>query len=102
MVRKNILMNYVIWLGAMHTAKLLPHLWNRPQDIIYVPTFILFGYYFAIIKLYALLTLHEVSILVFANYLGNTTHPCHRLVGVLVLVLTTRLKSWLLLPLTRS
>lgn len=42
------------------TVKLIPHLWHRPQDIIHVPAFILFGYYFAIMKVYALLTLHEV------------------------------------------
>lgn len=49
-----------MWLFATRTAKLLPHLWHRPQDVIYVPAFILFGYYFAIMKLYALCTLHEV------------------------------------------
>lgn len=43
------------------TAKLLPHLWHRPQDVIHVPAFILFGYYFAIMKLYALFTLHETG-----------------------------------------
>ena len=41
----------------------MPHLWQRPQDIIHVPAFILFGYYFAVMKLYALFTLHEVSLL---------------------------------------
>lgn len=66
-LHRNILLSYVVWLGATRTAKLLPHLWNRPQDIIYVPAFILFGYYFAIMKLYALLTLHEVRVLVFAG-----------------------------------
>jgi len=57
----NILISYTVWLMATRTAKLLPHLWNRPQDIIYVPAFILFGYYFSIMKLYALLTLHETG-----------------------------------------
>jgi len=57
----NILLSYVVWLSATRTAKLLPHLWRRPQDIIYVPAFILFGYYFAIMKIYALLTLHETG-----------------------------------------
>ena len=47
---------------ATRTAKLLPHLWQRPQDVIFVPAFILFGYYFAIMKVYALLTLHEVRV----------------------------------------
>jgi cellulose synthase/poly-beta-1,6-N-acetylglucosamine synthase-like glycosyltransferase len=58
---RNILTSYLVWLAATRTAKLLPHLWARPQDIVYVPAFILFGYYFAIMKVYALLTLHEVS-----------------------------------------
>ena len=61
---RNILTSYLVWLAATRTAKLLPHLWTRPQDIIYVPAFILFGYYFAIMKVYALLTLHEVGVLV--------------------------------------
>ncbi|RDB15598.1 hypothetical protein Hypma_004061 [Hypsizygus marmoreus] len=51
----------MVWLTATRTAKLLPHLWHRPQDIIYVPAFILFGYYFAIMKIYALFTLHETG-----------------------------------------
>jgi len=46
---------------ATRTAKLLPHLWHRPQDIIHVPAFILFGYYFAVMKIYALFTLHETG-----------------------------------------
>ena len=58
----NILLSYMVWLLATRTAKLLPHLWDRPQDIIHVPAFILFGYYFAIMKVYALCTLHEVCI----------------------------------------
>jgi hypothetical protein len=57
----NIVISYFVWLMATRTAKLLPHLWNRPQDIIYVPAFIAFGYYFAIMKLYALCTLHETG-----------------------------------------
>jgi hypothetical protein len=57
---RNIIASYGVWLMATRTAKLIPHLWKRPQDIIYVPAFILFGYYFAIMKVYALLTLHEV------------------------------------------
>lgn len=54
------MISYFVWLMATRTAKLLPHLWTRPQDIIHIPAFILFGYYFAIMKVYALLTLHEV------------------------------------------
>ncbi|KAF9062746.1 hypothetical protein BDP27DRAFT_1385088 [Rhodocollybia butyracea] len=50
---RNILLPYFTWLLAARTAKLLPHLWYCPKDIIYVPAFIL----------YALCTLHEVSAL---------------------------------------
>ncbi|KAE9400315.1 hypothetical protein BT96DRAFT_965400 [Gymnopus androsaceus JB14] len=57
----NVLCSYLAWLLATRTAKLLPHLWYRPQDIIHVPAFIIFGYYFAIMKLYALFTLHETG-----------------------------------------
>ncbi|RXW15837.1 hypothetical protein EST38_g10018 [Candolleomyces aberdarensis] len=57
----NIIASYVVWLTATRTLKLFPHLWHRPQDIIHVPAFILFGYYFAIMKVYALFTLHETG-----------------------------------------
>jgi hypothetical protein len=57
---RNVILSYIVWLTATRTAKLLPHLWDRPQDIIHVPAFILFGYYFSIMKIYALFTLHEV------------------------------------------
>ncbi|KAI8992885.1 nucleotide-diphospho-sugar transferase [Trametes punicea] len=60
-IHRNVIISYVVWLLATRTAKLLPHLWYRPQDIIYVPAFILFGYYFAVMKIYALLTLHETG-----------------------------------------
>ncbi len=58
---RNVIISYFVWLFATRTAKLLPHLWDRPQDVIHVPAFILFGYYFSIMKIYALLTLHEAS-----------------------------------------
>lgn len=77
----NILASYGVWLTATRTAKLLPHLWHQPEHIIYVPAFIAFGYYFAIMKLYALVTLHEVSpryvfaiarfLTCFADWLGH-------------------------------
>jgi len=58
---RNVLCSWLVWLFATRTFKLLPHLWSRPQDIIHVPAFVLFCYYFAIMKIYALFTLHEVS-----------------------------------------
>jgi len=58
---RNIVASYMVWLLATRTAKLLPHLWYQPEHIIYVPAFIIFGYYFAIMKIYALFTLHETA-----------------------------------------
>ncbi|KAG0364727.1 hypothetical protein BGZ54_007219 [Gamsiella multidivaricata] len=57
----DIIISYVVWLMMTRIIKLLPHLFKRPQDIIWVPAFLIFGYYFAIMKLYALFTLHEVG-----------------------------------------
>ncbi|KAH9919480.1 glycosyltransferase family 2 protein [Epithele typhae] len=57
----NVLVSYLVWLLVTRAFKLLPHLWHRPQDVIYLPAFILFGYYFAVMKIYALFTLHETG-----------------------------------------
>ena len=65
---RNIILSYIVWLTATRTAKLLPHLWHQPEHIIYVPAFILFGYYFAVMKVYALLTLHEVRATSYSSY----------------------------------
>ena len=67
---------WLVWLFCTRTFKLLPHLWNHPAHIIYVPAWIIFGYYLcvasppsvlvaltssALMKLYALFTLHETG-----------------------------------------
>ncbi|KAF9358795.1 hypothetical protein BGX34_008770 [Mortierella sp. NVP85] len=57
----DIIISYLVWLMMTRIIKLLPHLFKRPQDIIWVPAFLIFGYYFAIMKVYALFTLHEVG-----------------------------------------
>ncbi|KAL2074619.1 hypothetical protein VTL71DRAFT_8397 [Oculimacula yallundae] len=41
--------------------KPLPHFWRNPYDILYIPFYILFGYYHSLIKLKALLTVWVVS-----------------------------------------
>jgi cellulose synthase/poly-beta-1,6-N-acetylglucosamine synthase-like glycosyltransferase len=86
----NVLLSYMVWLTATRTAKLLPHLWWRPQDVIYVPAFILFGYYFSIMKLYALVTLHEVRPFSFPLSPALLMHVARRLAGALVPVSVTR------------
>ncbi|KAG0005481.1 hypothetical protein BGZ79_004481 [Entomortierella chlamydospora] len=57
----DIFISYIVWLMMTRIIKLIPHLFKRPQDIIWVPAFLIFGYYFAIMKIYALFTLHEVG-----------------------------------------
>ncbi|KAF9193284.1 hypothetical protein BGZ51_003805 [Haplosporangium sp. Z 767] len=57
----DIVISYIVWLMMTRIVKLLPHLFKRPQDIIWVPAFLVFGYYFAVMKIYALFTLHEVG-----------------------------------------
>ncbi|KAG0080330.1 hypothetical protein BGZ93_004650 [Podila epicladia] len=57
----DIIISYIVWLMMTRIVKLLPHLIKRPQDFIWVPAFLIFGYYFAIMKIYALFTLHEVG-----------------------------------------
>jgi cellulose synthase/poly-beta-1,6-N-acetylglucosamine synthase-like glycosyltransferase len=57
----NIAISYICWLLLTRTIKLLPHFFKRPRDIIWVPAWLVFNYYFAVMKIYALFTLHEVG-----------------------------------------
>ncbi|KAI8582411.1 hypothetical protein K450DRAFT_227046 [Umbelopsis ramanniana AG] len=57
----NIAISYIVWLLLTRAIKLLPHFFKRPQDIIWVPAWLVFNYYFAVMKIYALFTLHEVG-----------------------------------------
>ncbi|ORX98977.1 putative polysaccharide synthase [Basidiobolus meristosporus CBS 931.73] len=57
----NVLISYVVWLLCTRVIKLIPHFFRRPQDIIYVPAWLVFGYYFAIMKIYSLFTLHVTA-----------------------------------------
>lgn len=50
-----------MWLLLTRSLKLLPHLYRHPKDIVFVPLWLLFGYYFAVMKLYALVTLHKTE-----------------------------------------
>jgi hypothetical protein len=56
----NILISYFVWLTLTRTLKLLPHLVKRPKDVLFIPAWIAFGFFFSVLKLYALFTLHEV------------------------------------------
>lgn len=57
----NVILSYIGWLLLTRGLKLLPHFYRRPQDVIHLPAWLLFNYYFAIMKVYALFTLHEVG-----------------------------------------
>jgi len=84
------MLNYFIWLIFIRTLRLMPHLWNRPKDIIYIPAFVAFGYCFEFIKLYALLTLHKVSYISapFFQVMQTVLKSLFRLNGVRGLELT--------------
>ncbi|ORZ07678.1 polysaccharide synthase [Absidia repens] len=57
----NIAASYFAWLLITRCVKLLPHLAKRPQDIWALPAFLIFNFYFAVMKLYALVTLHQTG-----------------------------------------
>jgi hypothetical protein len=53
-----IITSYLVWLLLTRTIKYMPHFVRRPQDVIYVPVWIVFNIYFALMKIYCLFTLH--------------------------------------------
>jgi cellulose synthase/poly-beta-1,6-N-acetylglucosamine synthase-like glycosyltransferase len=57
----NIAISYIVWLLVTRALKLTPHFLKRPQDIWVLPFWLLFNYYFAIMKIYALFTLHVTA-----------------------------------------
>ncbi|CAO3593367.1 unnamed protein product [Absidia cylindrospora] len=57
----NIAISYIVWLLVTRALKLFPHFLKRPQDIWVLPFWLLFNYYFAIMKIYALFTLHVTA-----------------------------------------
>ena len=54
----NIVASYLVWLMLTRLVKLSPHLIRWPQHIIYLPAFLIFNFYFALMKIYALFTLN--------------------------------------------
>ncbi|KAI8062410.1 glycosyltransferase like family 2-domain-containing protein [Gongronella butleri] len=57
----NIAVSYICWLLVTRALKLIPHFLRRPQDIWVIPFWLIFNYYFAIMKIYALFTLHVTA-----------------------------------------
>ena len=49
------------WIFASKLVKPFPHFWRNPVDLVFLPGYILFGYYHSLIKLYALLTFWDCA-----------------------------------------
>ncbi|TPX36752.1 hypothetical protein SmJEL517_g01146 [Synchytrium microbalum] len=56
-----IILSYVIWLLLTRLVKYMPHFVKRPQDILYLPVWLIFNYAFAIMKVYCLFSLHNTD-----------------------------------------
>ncbi|MCJ1466884.1 hypothetical protein MMC07_005506 [Pseudocyphellaria aurata] len=58
--RQNVAWTYLgylgIWIFLSKLVKPFPHFWRRPQDLIYLPGYVLFGYFHTFLKLYAMCT----------------------------------------------
>lgn len=52
---------FLLWLLFSKTVKLWPHFYRHPNQIKFIPVLVLFGYFHGLLKLYCLLTLHQVS-----------------------------------------
>ncbi|KAJ3167559.1 hypothetical protein HDU88_002005 [Geranomyces variabilis] len=50
--------SYVVWLFITRLIKYMPHFVRRPQDVLFIPVWLVFNIYFAIMKVYCLFTLH--------------------------------------------
>ncbi|CDS06248.1 hypothetical protein LRAMOSA08776 [Lichtheimia ramosa] len=57
----NIVASYLVWLILTRLVKLSPHLIRWPQHIIALPAFLVFNFYFAFMKIYALFTLNTTG-----------------------------------------
>ena len=54
---KKVALTYLgLWIFLSKLVKPFPYFWRCPQDLIYLPGYILFGYFHSFIKLYALFT----------------------------------------------
>lgn len=59
---KNAALAYLgLWIFLSKLVKPFPYFWRHPQDLIYLPGYLLFGYFHSFIKLYALFTFWDSS-----------------------------------------
>ncbi|KAJ3162118.1 hypothetical protein HDU86_005816 [Geranomyces michiganensis] len=50
--------SYIVWLVITRLIKYMPHFVRRPQDVAFIPVWLVFNIYFAVMKVYCLFTLH--------------------------------------------
>ena len=50
-----------LWIFCSKLVKPLPHFWRNPKDLVYLPGYIMFGYFHSLIKLYAMITFYNKS-----------------------------------------
>ena len=56
--KETALISMGVWVFISKLVKPFPHFWRNPGDLVYLPGYILFGYFHSLIKLYALLTFY--------------------------------------------
>ena len=56
-----ILSMHAVWVLFTKTVKLFPYFRRCPQDLVFLPVHIAFGYFHGLIKIYALLTLWKTG-----------------------------------------
>ena len=73
--RRNALIAELVWIFAFTKVVKLVGLWRKhPEDIIYWPVSIVFGYFHGLIKIYALITLNMVCLGPYCLALGSSTN----------------------------
>ena len=53
-----VFVSYLVWLLLTRLIKYMPHFVRRPQDVLYIPVWLVFNIYFVLLKIYCLFTLH--------------------------------------------
>ena len=51
----------VVWIIISKLVKLIPHFTKFPKDVVYIPGYILFTYYYSLQKVYSLFTCYDIT-----------------------------------------
>lgn len=51
----------VTWIFLTKMVKLAPYFWREPQDLVFLPGYVVFAYFHSLIKLYALFTFWDIK-----------------------------------------